>query len=322
MKEMELNYKISSQQGHFTLPTTWMPQDAAGRQRVAVVAVFGRSGLDAGGCKAGALETMVGQQIISRDLTAPVDVDQNVLTGVHGYYDIARRTVYLHLTAAYDTATLVRSLEKMKALLQEKGFLMAWSSLKLSFAKSLFSLVLCVTPAPAVSPIPHLRHYVHTPVPDSGCHQVQGTQPHLGNPAIKGGGAGGQDGASHRARGGGGRGSTPSSPLRNLELALEDQIYRLLRKSRVITNISANSLFALPNNQAYVYIMEDRQENMAASPLISSTLLHLCGASSSSSSTSSTSVTDILAGDLSYMNMGGAGRGEGVGGRQEGPTPL
>ncbi|XP_063853668.1 LOW QUALITY PROTEIN: nonsense-mediated mRNA decay factor SMG8-like [Scylla paramamosain] len=137
---MELNYKISSQQGHFTLPTTWMPQDAAGRQRVAVVAVFGRSGLDAGGCKAGALETMVGQQIISRDLTAPVDVDQNVLTGVHGYYDIARRTVYLHLTAAYDTATLVRSLEKMKALLQEKGFLMAWSSLKLSFAKSLLVL--------------------------------------------------------------------------------------------------------------------------------------------------------------------------------------
>ncbi|KAG7157524.1 SMG8-like, partial [Homarus americanus] len=67
-----------------------------------------------------------------------------------------------------------------------------------------------------------------------------------------------------------------ASPLRNLELALEDQIYRLLRKSRVITNISANSLFALPNNQAYVYIMEESQEEVPPSSLINNTLRKLC----------------------------------------------
>lgn len=37
---------------------------------------------------------------------------------------------------------------------------------------------------------------------------------------------------------------------------MEDYIYSLLRKSRVITDISSNSLFAVPNNQEFVYIHE------------------------------------------------------------------
>lgn len=51
-----------------------------------MVAVFGRSGLDAGGCKAGAVEAMVGQQIFSRDLTTPIDIDQSVLVSNWVYF--------------------------------------------------------------------------------------------------------------------------------------------------------------------------------------------------------------------------------------------
>lgn len=42
--------------------------------------------------------------------------------------------------------------------------------------------------------------------------------------------------------------------LQNSERQLEDQIYRILRKSRVITNISANSLFAVSAHNDYVYV--------------------------------------------------------------------
>ena len=54
------------------------------------------------------------------------------------------------------------------------------------------------------------------------------------------------------------------------------QIYRLLRKSRVITNISSNSLFALPNNQAYVYVLEEEQEDEIPDLLVQDTLRRFC----------------------------------------------
>lgn len=44
-------------------------------------------------------------------------------------------------------------------------------------------------------------------------------------------------------------------PIKKLEHSLEDQIYHILRKSRVITNVSGNSLFAVPANQEFVYVV-------------------------------------------------------------------
>ncbi|GIY26147.1 protein smg8 [Caerostris extrusa] len=48
------------------------------------------------------------------------------------------------------------------------------------------------------------------------------------------------------------------SALKKLEHALEDQIYRILRKERIITNVSGNSLFAVPANQEFVYIFSSK----------------------------------------------------------------
>src|SRR5205085_840206 len=39
-----------------------------------------------------------------------------------------------------------------------------------------------------------------------------------------------------------------------LECSLEDQIYRTLRRSRIITNNCGNSLFAVPSNKPYVHL--------------------------------------------------------------------
>ncbi|XP_061659286.1 nonsense-mediated mRNA decay factor SMG8 isoform X2 [Syngnathoides biaculeatus] len=51
------------------------------------------------------------------------------------------------------------------------------------------------------------------------------------------------------------------SPRRRLQHALEDQIYRIFRKSRVLTNQSSNCLFTVPANQAFVYVMPASDED-------------------------------------------------------------
>ncbi|XP_064115140.1 uncharacterized protein LOC135221254 [Macrobrachium nipponense] len=117
---MNTDDDISAYSNHFTLPTTWTPQDFTGKQRVVVIAVFGKSTIDCGGCKASALELMVGRKIFNRDLCRPISVDSECMTGVEGYFDADRRVVYLHLTGAYDASALISSLEKMHHLLQEK----------------------------------------------------------------------------------------------------------------------------------------------------------------------------------------------------------
>lgn len=51
------------------------------------------------------------------------------------------------------------------------------------------------------------------------------------------------------------------SPRRRLQHALEDQIYRIFRKSRVLTNQSGNCLFTVPANQAFVYVIPTMEED-------------------------------------------------------------
>ncbi|XP_029468574.1 protein SMG8 [Rhinatrema bivittatum] len=64
--------------------------------------------------------------------------------------------------------------------------------------------------------------------------------------------------------GGGGAGAErpkKHSPKRRLQHALEDQIYRIFRKSRVLTNQSINCLFTVPANQAFVFIVPSQDED-------------------------------------------------------------
>lgn len=57
------------------------------------------------------------------------------------------------------------------------------------------------------------------------------------------------------------------SPRRRLQHALEDQIYRIFRKSRVLTNQSSNCLFTVPANQAFVYVIPTTDEDPVATLL-------------------------------------------------------
>lgn len=57
------------------------------------------------------------------------------------------------------------------------------------------------------------------------------------------------------------------SPRRRLQHALEDQIYRIFRKSRVLTNQSSNCLFTVPANQAFVYVVPAADDEPVATLL-------------------------------------------------------
>lgn len=51
--------------------------------------------------------------------------------------------------------------------------------------------------------------------------------------------------------------------LKRLEHAVEDQLYFILRKARIITNVCAKSLFAIPKNEEFVYISGDEESTSA-----------------------------------------------------------
>ncbi|CAB3235309.1 unnamed protein product [Arctia plantaginis] len=51
--------------------------------------------------------------------------------------------------------------------------------------------------------------------------------------------------------------------LKRLEHAVEDQLYFILRKARIITNVCAKSLFAIPKNEEFVYISSDEESSSA-----------------------------------------------------------
>ncbi|CAM9964695.1 unnamed protein product [Lampetra fluviatilis] len=55
------------------------------------------------------------------------------------------------------------------------------------------------------------------------------------------------------------------SPKRRLQHALEDQIYHVFRKSRLLTNQSVNCLFTVPANQAFVYVMAEPPDDPVGS---------------------------------------------------------
>ncbi|MBN3271671.1 SMG8 protein, partial [Polyodon spathula] len=77
---------------------------------------------------------------------------------------------------------------------------------------------------------------------------------------VSSGGAG-MSAASADAPGGNPEKPKKHSPRRRLQHALEDQIYRIFRKSRVLTNQSINCLFTVPANQAFVYVVPGPEED-------------------------------------------------------------
>ncbi|KAK9536910.1 hypothetical protein VZT92_006663 [Zoarces viviparus] len=95
------------------------------------------------------------------------------------------------------------------------------------------------------------------------------------------------------------------SPRRRLQHALEDQIYRIFRKSRVLTNQSSNCLFTVPANQAFVYVIPAADEDPVGS---------LLGQLRSNCALLEPDSTPVVSGPRRYQQMRRSARQPGCGG--------
>ncbi|XP_047108247.1 nonsense-mediated mRNA decay factor SMG8 isoform X1 [Schistocerca piceifrons] len=251
-------------------------------KKVAVVSFFGKSPISARGCKAGLIDEILGKQIFHKSLLEDPDVDKNNLCDIEGYYDTNQRVVYLHLRGVFDVHSLVKMYDTFSRDMEQKGYLSVWAELKYHYARALLFLF-------AVSHILVVYHpthafdisYVHlfraldvvrqkmqgtvseilrsvTGVPKEWINNARPCSPRVlflfnSCPSIfkvdgtAGAGMGPSAGAGEQSK-------SAKLSIKKLEHALEDQIYHILRKSRVITNVSTNSLFAIPANQEFVYV--------------------------------------------------------------------
>ncbi|XP_076825569.1 nonsense-mediated mRNA decay factor SMG8-like [Clavelina lepadiformis] len=200
---------------------------------------------------------------------------------LNGYYDKEKHIVYLHLTNIFDAATLSTACAEMgNRLINHNDAHNFWKSQEV---ETVFSLVYMFS-------ICHILIVVH-PVPtfdisyDKLFHHVGNLRSKMlpyvkdvlkecsvgrdwwvnGRPCpprllfvimrcdlvnTKSSSDGASaEGASSKKR---------KPPLKRLQHTLEDQVYKILRNSRVLTNNAVNCLFTVPPNQAFIHIMTEQ----------------------------------------------------------------
>ncbi|XP_064460631.1 nonsense-mediated mRNA decay factor SMG8-like [Ornithodoros turicata] len=243
------------------------------KERVCIVSFIGKTALYAESIKSHLIDDVVGRNVLEPELGTDREIGQENYK-IEGYYHPENRVIFLHLLGLFDTYCAADVCRRLEQELNEKSFLELWSSLQCSVAQTLLYLfhishvVVIVHPTAtfdvsyihlfrtldsirqkclssvvdALKPLPISTDWVQNGRPCSPrvlfvflqC-PLEGNESELLDVRPKGK-------------------ASKLSPIKKLEHSLEDQIYRILRKSRVITNISGNSLFAVPANQEFVYV--------------------------------------------------------------------
>lgn len=262
----------------FILPHTPSGKDEVGllEQKVIVVSFFGKSQCSSVGYKGNLIDGFPGHRVFHTSLIDDPDVDQELLCAIEGYHDPKQRVIYLHMRGVFDVHTLIKSYDLFSKELEEKGYLSVWADMKYRYARALMFLftvshVLVISHPTHVFDISYVHLFRALDVIRQkalgGFSDLLRTIPSLPKewittcrpcsprvlflfescPAIY------HEHKTNVARAALGSGGKYPS-IKKLEHALEDQIYHILRKSRVITNISSNSLFAIPANQEFVFV--------------------------------------------------------------------
>ncbi|XP_075222842.1 nonsense-mediated mRNA decay factor SMG8 isoform X2 [Lycorma delicatula] len=240
-------------------------------KKAVIVSFIGKSSYNASSYKMGIVDTYLGQQIFKMSVLDEPSVDSETMCSIEGYYDSSNQVIYLHLLGVYDTYILVKHCYELSVELEEKGFLSVWTELKHKYSKALLFLF----------SISHILVLMH-PSQGFDVSYIQlfrsldairlKLQSAVGDIVSKVSGTG-QDWvytgrlcpprvlfyfqrapAVFKKKNTSGIGDSKTVNVKKLEHSLEDQIYHVLRKSRVVTNVCANSLFAIPANQEFVYV--------------------------------------------------------------------
>ncbi|XP_011684997.1 PREDICTED: protein SMG8-like isoform X4 [Wasmannia auropunctata] len=268
-------------------------------KKVVIVSVFGKSQYRAKGCKTDMLSS-----ILQLNLLDKPEVDQQSWCEIEGYYNPNEKTVYLHLRGFLDAHMLQAEYDKFTEKQDCKDFLSVWAHMKDKYARALLVLF-------HISHVMVLTHPTHTfdysyvhlframdivrqkispqlsdvlscihSLPKDWISNARPCSPRVlfyfeTCPAV----FQGQPGPDNEAN------------IKKLEHSLEDQIYHVLRKNRIVTNISSNSLFAIPANQEFVYVHTGNTDSKDMLGYMARKLVQSC--KTSSSGTTSKSLTSL-----------------------------
>lgn len=261
--------------------------------------MFGKSQYRAKGCKTDMLSS-----ILQLNLLDKPEVDQQSWCEIEGYYNPNEKTVYLHLRGFLDAHMLQAEYDKFTEKQDCKDFLSVWAHMKDKYARALLVLF-------HISHVMVLTHPTHTfdysyvhlframdivrqkispqlsdvlscihSLPKDWISNARPCSPRVlfyfeTCPAV----FQGQPGPDNEAN------------IKKLEHSLEDQIYHVLRKNRIVTNISSNSLFAIPANQEFVYVHTGNTDSKDMLGYMARKLVQSC--KTSSSGTTSKSLTSL-----------------------------
>ncbi|XP_050420698.1 nonsense-mediated mRNA decay factor SMG8 isoform X3 [Adelges cooleyi] len=260
-----------------------------------VVSIFGKSSVISKSCKAQFVNNIYDRALFNSSLVKSPTVNVKNQTTIECFYDEPGKVVYLHLIGIFDTHVLVQNIEELSTEIEEKGFLRVWSTLKYNYACSLLFLfsishILILTHPVPIFDTSYLSYFKaldcsrlkFLSIIKSVLLKVQNVSPNwIENTRF----------CSPRllfyyetcpAEFKKNKQDTgPCHPgLKKAEHSLEDQIYSILRKKRIISNISTNSLFAIPANQEYVFMNDSPDSVLDWNEFFTNSLITICNSSS------------------------------------------
>ncbi|XP_070560793.1 nonsense-mediated mRNA decay factor SMG8-like [Ptychodera flava] len=266
----------------FSLPFEGNFDELNNSDKLCVVGIFGK------GRPGHSSKTSVVNKLLNRNVFPihfPDDENeehtnpQESCSKIEAYYDQRQKILYLHLVSVYDTAVLCQIAQHLQDKLSNAESHKKWKDFELRHAKALLYLftvchfVMVIHPTSRFDlhlvrlfkALENIRQKVQNsiseqlkdlPIPKEWQSNGRMCTPRLLFVCQQSHLTAGEREDDHEQTKG-----KPiyqkKPPLKRLLHSLEDQIYRILRKSRVLTNQSAHSLFSVPANQTFVHIETD-----------------------------------------------------------------
>uniref|UniRef100_A0A2S2PTR6 Nonsense-mediated mRNA decay factor SMG8 n=2 Tax=Schizaphis graminum TaxID=13262 RepID=A0A2S2PTR6_SCHGA len=259
-----------------------------------VVSIFGKSSLASKSCKARFVNEFYDRPIFNPSLVQATS-NSKLQSSIECFYDDPGGIVYLHLIGSFDSHSITQNIDELSIEIEEKGFLRVWSSLKYNYACSLLFLlnvshILVLTNPVPVFDTSYLSYFkaldcsrskflnaiksTLSKIPNVSTSWIENTR--LCSPRLLFYYETCPDEFKKKKQSNG-----PCHPgLKKAEHSLEDQIYCILRKRRIISNISTHSIFAIPANQEYVFMDDSPDQVLDWDEFLTNSLINLCNSSS------------------------------------------
>lgn len=232
------------------------------QQQICVVSIIGKSRKGSQSCKAAIIDECLGRNVFQAKLGESDVLNEPHGCEIEGYYDQMHHVVFLHVKSVLDSDTLSSTVQARHRDIHEKGFLTVYNECQSILVKALLMVFLSSHIVVVTHPTLNLDlSYLHLfrtieamrlktrDLLSDGLRDVTGLPKSWvvsGRPCSPRVLFYFEDFSAEN------REQRPD--LKKQELFLEDQLYRFLRRSRIITNICGNSLFAVCNQMDYVFI--------------------------------------------------------------------